>query len=135
MNSPKDIRWKQRFNNFIKAHNQFKEFISKRELSKLEKQGLIKAFEYTYELSWNVMKDFYELQGEVNIQGSKDTFRLAFKRGLIVDGQYWLDMVESRALTVHSYDEATAQKVVDRIFSVYAKLFSDFEKKMKYIDV
>lgn len=43
----KDIRWHQRFSNFQKALSQFNEFIDKKQLSKLEEQGLIKAFEYT----------------------------------------------------------------------------------------
>ncbi len=56
-----DIRWKQRFSNYTKALEQLKEFIEKGdELNKHEKQGMIKAFEYTYELAWNTIKDYYE---------------------------------------------------------------------------
>ena len=84
-----DIRWKQRFSNYRKALSQLRKFIDKGQLSDLEKQGLVKAFEYTYELAWNVIKDFYEAQGETNIQGSKDAFRLAFSRGLVRDGDVW----------------------------------------------
>ncbi len=46
-----DIRWIQRFNNFKKALGQLTKFIEKGELNELEKQGLIQAFEYTYELA------------------------------------------------------------------------------------
>lgn len=42
-----------------------------RPLTDLEKQGLIQAFEFTHELAWNTMKDFYEFQGESGIQGSR----------------------------------------------------------------
>lgn len=80
-------------------------------LSRLERQGLIKAFEYTYELAWNTMKDFHESQGETNIQGSKDAIRLAFRRGLIKDGDQWMNMVQSRIETSHTYNESTAQKL------------------------
>ena len=59
----KDIRWKQRFSNYQKATSQLKKFIDKGELNELEKQGLIQAFEYTYELAWNVMKDFLNYKG------------------------------------------------------------------------
>jgi hypothetical protein len=65
-----DIRWKQHFYNYQKALIQLTRFIEKGELSELEEQGIIKAFEYTYELAWNVIKDYYEEQGEVSIQGS-----------------------------------------------------------------
>ncbi len=57
-NNTQDIRWMQRFSNFQKALSQLQKFIDKGELSDLEKQGLIKAFEYTYELVWNTMEDF-----------------------------------------------------------------------------
>jgi DNA-binding HxlR family transcriptional regulator len=70
-----DIRWKQRFDNFKRSLKQLDDammIIAERELNDLEKQGVIQAFEYNYELAWNVMKDFYEHQGEHNIQGSRD---------------------------------------------------------------
>lgn len=61
LEQPEDIRWKQRFSNYINAFEQLQEAVElsrERELSMLEKQGLIQAFEYTHELAWNVMKDF-----------------------------------------------------------------------------
>ena len=61
-NNP-DIRWQQRFSNYKKALAQLSQFIVKGNLSRLEEQGLIKAFEYTFELAWNVIKDYYEYQG------------------------------------------------------------------------
>jgi hypothetical protein len=54
--SQEDIRWIQRFNNFGKALSRFRKFIDKGELNELEEQGLIQAFEYTYELAWNTIK-------------------------------------------------------------------------------
>lgn len=126
-----DAQWIQRFSNYQKVLSQLQEFISRKDLSNLERQGLIKAFEYTYELSWNTIKDFYENQGETNIQGSKDAFRMAFKRGLVDAGEIWLDMVESRKLTVHSYDEVIAKKVEDLIFKDYFNQFLKLAAKLK----
>ena len=80
--SKPDIRWKQRFENYRKAVAQMTRFIEKGELNEMEEQGLIQSFEYTYELAWNTLKDFFEDQGEGNLFGSRDVFRLAFKRGL-----------------------------------------------------
>ena len=62
-----DIRWKQRFSNFQKALSQLQKFIDKGELSELEAQGLIKAFEYTFELAWTTLKDFLEYRGQTDI--------------------------------------------------------------------
>ncbi len=50
-----DIRWQQRFGNFKTAFAQLERFISKENLNEMEEQGLIKAFEYTYELSWKTL--------------------------------------------------------------------------------
>lgn len=130
MTTKKDIRWIQRFSNYQKALSQLQEFISKKQLSTLEEQGLIKSFEYTFELAWNTLKDFYESQGETSLQGSRDVIRLAFKRGMIEDGQGWMDMVDSRILTVHSYDEKIAKQVVQAIFNKYSALFLKLKEKL-----
>jgi len=123
-----DIRWIQRFNHFSKAFAQLKEAVQlsqQRKLSKLEEQGLIQAFEYTYELAWNVLKDYLELQGETEIHGSRDAIRLAFRRGLIADGDTWMEMIRDRISSTHTYNEKTARKVAANVVKLY---FPEFEK-------
>jgi len=114
-----DIRWKQRLGNYSKALRQLTKFIDKGELNELEQQGLIQSFEYTYELAWNTIKDFFEAQGETDILGSRDAFRLAFQRGLIENGEVWMEMIKSRVLTSHTYNEDVAQSIVHSILSAY----------------
>jgi nucleotidyltransferase substrate binding protein (TIGR01987 family) len=84
---------------------------------------LIQAFEYNYELAWNCMKDFYQFQCETDLQGSRDAIRLAFKRGLIQDGELWMDMIKSRALTSHTYNLETAQAIARLILQSYYPAF------------
>ncbi len=91
-----DIRWKQRFSNYEKALNRLQKFIDKGELSELEERGSIKAFEYTYELAWNTLKDFLEFSGHSDIYGSRDAIKKAFQLGIIEDGEGWMDMLKSR---------------------------------------
>jgi len=126
-----NIRWIQRLNHFTKALGQLTKFIEKGELNELEKQGLIQSFEYTYELAWNTLKDYFEEQGEINIFGSRDAFRLAFRRDLVEDGETWMDMIESRTLTSHTYNEDVAEKIaadiVNKYFSEFMKLRTKFE--------
>jgi len=136
MNS--DIRWHQRLNNFKAAFTEFQEAVElneQRPLSKLEEQGLIQAFEYTYELSWNTIKDFYKAQGETDIQGSRDAIRLAFRRGLIEQGDTWMEMIKSRTLTSHTYNRETAKLIVrqilDNYFSEIKALLLTLDKKQK----
>ncbi len=125
-----DIRWIQRLNHFSKALGQLTKFIDKGALNELEKQGLIQAFEYTYELAWNTLKDYFEAQGESNITGSRDTFRLAFKRGLIENGEVWMDMIASRTLTSHTYNEDIAEKIASDIASRYFPEFVALQAKL-----
>lgn len=126
VSSGRDVRWKQRLQNFELVFTQMKLFMGNENLNPLEEQGLIQCFEYNYELAWNVLKDFYAAQsGGTEIQGSKDAFRLAFNRGLISDGQLWMDMVESRKLTSHTYNTETAKKVLS---AIRLKYFQAFEK-------
>ena len=131
--SEQDIRWHQRLANFGKALTQLAsavELTEQRELSQLEKQGLIQAFEFTYELSWNLIKDYYEDQGETDIQGSRDAFRLAFKRGLISDGEIWMSMIKSRMLASHTYDEKTAEEIAQQVIHQYFPEFTKLSQSM-----
>lgn len=129
-----DIRWKQRFSNFKKALIQLQDAVElsqQRELTKLEMQGVIQAFEFTHELAWNVLKDFLEDQGSQNIKGSKDTTREAFKVSLITEGTQWMAMIQSRNLSSHTYDEETAESLVVAIINDYFPLFKALKSEME----
>jgi len=119
-----DIRWQQRFNNFLKAFNQLEKFMAKAKLSELEDQGLIKAFEYTYELAWTTLKDFLEYSGQTELYGSRDVFRRAFQLGLLSDGDLWMDMLKSRNRTSHTYNEETAREICQAVKKEYYPAFA-----------
>ncbi len=131
--STQDIRWIQRLNNFNKALSQLKEAVTlaqQRPLSKLEEQGLIQAFEFTHELAWNTLKDFLENRGVLDLYGSKDVTRAAFKAGLIENGEAWMEMIQSRNMTSHTYDEATADQIASAIRNTYCSEFETLRKKL-----
>jgi len=127
----KDIRWKQRFENYKKAMGRLQQFIDKGELSVLEEQGIIKAFEYTFELAWNMLKDFLEYSGQTELYGSRDVIRKAFNLGLIEDGENWMDMLKSRNRTSHTYNEETAREISDAVKRIYYELFKQLQAKME----
>lgn len=129
-----DIRWIQRLNNYDKALQQLAEAVNlsqQRPLSNLEKQGIIQAFEFTHELAWNVIKDYFVYQGNSIITGSRDATREAFNRHLITDGETWMEMIKSRNQSSHTYNQATADEISEIICSDYFKLFLNFKKNMK----
>lgn len=125
-----DIRWIHRFGNFKKALSRLKKFIDQGTLNELEQQGLIQAFEFTHELAWNVMKDYFEHQGDFTITGSRDATRTAFQMGLIRDGEGWMEMIKSRNQSTHTYNEATAIEIGQKILSLYYGLFQEFNHRM-----
>src|SRR5690625_1248859 len=103
--NPKEMRWRQRFQNFRKAYNQLDEaMIRVDQLNTLEKEGLIHRFEYTFELAWKTLKDYLESQ-EVDAGYPREVIKSAFHYGLINDGEVWMDMLEKRNLLAHTYDE------------------------------
>jgi nucleotidyltransferase substrate binding protein (TIGR01987 family) len=130
-----DIRWKQRFDNYSKALCQLTKFIEKSELNDMEQQGLIQCFEYTYELAWNTIKDVFETQGEMSIMGSRDAFRLAFRRGLIEDGETWMEMIKSRVLTSHSYNEDVADEIASKIMTLYYPEFVRLQQRLETLSL
>ena len=129
-----DIRWLQRLSNYQRALGQLTravELAQSRPLSELERQGLIQAFEFVFELAWNLMKDYFVYQGNPAITGSRDAIRTAFKQGLVVDGEGWMEMIKSRNQTAHAYNESIAIEIAGRILARYQDLFVQFQQRMQ----
>jgi len=132
--STADIRWLQRFEHYQKALRQLSQAVAirqQRQLSELEKQGMIKAFEFTHELAWNVIKDFFEHQGLTGLMGSRDAIREAFRRGLIDDGDGWMEMIRSRNQSAHTYNQDVADEIADKIVRLYHNLFVTLADKLQ----
>lgn len=127
-----DVRWRQRLHSFRKAFRRLSDaaaLAAQRDLTDLERQGLIQAFEFTHELAWNVLKDYLQDQGFANLIGSKNATRTAFKNGLIEDGDTWMAMIESRTLTSHTYNEDVADEVATSILARYVLEFEKLQRK------
>jgi nucleotidyltransferase substrate binding protein (TIGR01987 family) len=128
MSNP-DVRWRQRLQSFRKAFARLSaaaKLVAERELSELEQQGFIQAFEFTHELAWNTLKDFLECRGTTDLYGSRDVTRQAFAKGLIENGEVWMEMIKSRNQTSHTYNEETANQIADAIASRYFPEFQRF---------
>lgn len=141
------LRWEQRFSNYMKALAKLKKAVETIKASffqdgtfddslmneddELVKEGLIQRFEYTHELAWNVMKDFLRSKGNQEIYGSKDATRLAFENGLIEDGHVWMEMINSRNKTSHTYNEDVANAIFLDIIHRYYPAFEAFRAQME----
>lgn len=130
-----DIRWKQRFENYKLAFYQLTlavELSRQRPLSNLEKQGVIQGFEFVHELAWNVLKDYLAYEGIQGIVGSRGAVREAFKRGLIEDGETWMDMIEKRNLSSHTYNLEIAEALIVAIINTYHPAFLALQEDMQH---
>lgn len=125
-----DIRWKQRYSNYKKALSQLTEFIEKGELNKFELQGLIKCFEYTFELAWKTIKDYLEEQG-FDAKSPRSAIQTAFQTQLVKDGHTWIDALEKRNLMAHTYDENLAKEAEELIRNRYYPILIVLNKSLE----
>ena len=137
-----DIRWQQRFSNFNKALQKLTEAVKfienvsayskpKETLEDIIREGVIHRFEYTHELAWNAMKDYLSEVGGINTIGFKDATREALRAELIDDGDTWMEMIKSRNLTSHTYNEETAKEIFNKIIGEFYQAFIAFQSKME----
>ena len=116
-----DIRWKQRFDNLQRAYQRLRwamEIHQQDPDNDLIRMAVIKAYEFTFELSWKTLKDFLAYNG-IDAKLPREVLKQAFATGLVINGQLWIDMLEERNLMAHTYDDATARKAVDQIQERY----------------
>ncbi len=91
-------------------------------------QGLIKAFGDCFELGWNTLRDLLLAEGNAGLSGSRDTLRLAFRVGLIGDGEGWVAMVPDRNLTSHVDNRAAAEQVSQQVEARYLPCFRELRQ-------
>lgn len=130
------IRWQQRLDNYSRALSRLSEAValySERMLSNIEKLGFIKAFEFTHELAWKLIKDYAVYQGETQINGSRDATRFAFKAELLEDGEHWMEMIATRNRAVHTYNDTIMNEVIEQIDNHYHRLFLLLEAQFKHL--
>ena len=131
MDNLKDIRWKQRFENFDKSYKLLNKYAKQPITTELERAGIIQFFEMTFELAWKVLKDYLEAQ-EYLVKSPRETVKQAFQIGLIDNGHIWMDALSNRNLTTHTYDEELANKMTNEIITMYLpELVKMYEKLSK----
>ena len=116
-----EIRWKQRFDNLNRALAQLQSSLEVHQAmpeNELIVIALIKAYEFSFELSWKTLKDFLVYNG-IDAKLPREVLKQAFATGLLNNGQLWIDMLEQRNLMAHTYDQARALQAVELIASHY----------------
>lgn len=93
------------------------------------RDSAIKRFEFTFELACKCIQKFLRGEGII-CRSPKECLKEAFKFGLIEDNPQWIAMLEDRNLTVHTYDEETAEDVYNRLPG-YLKYLDSLKEKLK----
>ncbi len=125
----KDLRWRQRFENFEKSFLLIKEFYEKENMSRLEKAGMVQFFEMTIELAWKVLKDYLESE-EMIVKTPRETIKSAWQVGLIDNADIWLEALGDRNLASHTYNEAQANKLISNLDDMY---YAEFDKLYNFL--
>ena len=113
--------------NFKKALSQLDEFLQVENPRKIERAGIIQAFEFCFELAWKHFKKISDDNG-LAVGSPKQALKAAFSQGLIDDQDIWLEMLVDRNLTVHSYNDELSQAIYERIRDKYQFVFHQIIK-------
>ena len=126
-------RLEYRFNNFKRAFSLLREAIEmdrEKELSPLEKEGIIQRFEYTIELAWKVMKDYLESQNLIFEPLPRLVIKKSYEVNLIQDGDIWLECLDTRNKMSHTYDFGIFEETIKKIKTSYLSIFDDLYQKI-----
>jgi|SRR4051812_40371881 nucleotidyltransferase substrate binding protein (TIGR01987 family) len=121
----------EKLNDYKRATSRLKEATEIQIEADIVYDGVIQRFEFTFELSWKLMKMFLEYVGITEVRSPRTTIREAFSYGLIEDGEQWIDMMVDRNKTSHLYDEEEAKIIYAKVKSDYSHLLSNLYEKME----
>lgn len=129
----KTMRWKQRFQNLTKAYLFLEKAVKQKKYDELQAVGLIKSFEFTFELSWKTLKDYLESMGD-SAFSPREVLKKAFATQLIDDGHLWIEMLDKRNELTHTYNEAMSKRAVQLINERYFLAVQQVYEKLKTLD-
>lgn len=126
------LRFQQRFEHFQRAYLNLEEVVNmgRDDFSNLEKEGIIQRFEVLIELCWKVIKDFLESEG-FTPKSPKECIRQAYTYGLISNPEEWLQALERRNITSHTYDSKLLDENVEYILSSFSHLAQNLYLSLK----
>ena len=127
----------EKFSDYRRASDRLNEATKIKIDNDIVYDGVIQRFEFSFELSWKLMKMYLEYVGISEIRSPRATIREAYSYGLIEDGEQWIDMMIDRNKTSHLYDQEEAKLIYNKVKSTYNLLLSDLanalEKELKEI--
>jgi len=99
---------------YQKAVKRFEEILEK-EKNDIIRDSAIKRFEFTFDLSWKLIKAFLEDEKGIKCNSPKECFREAYRQGVIEYDEFWLQMTDWRNEAVHTYGEKFADTFYEEL--------------------
>ena len=120
-------RWTQRHDYFQKALQQLTTGLSAYpNLNELEKDGIIQRFEFTFDLAWKTLQDYFAQEsGYMDVKGPRTVLKQAIQDNLLEDGHAWLHMLDNRNLLTRVYDEEESRQILGDIASRHLPLLTN----------
>ncbi|MGR3319766.1 MAG: HI0074 family nucleotidyltransferase substrate-binding subunit [Candidatus Anammoxibacter sp.] len=131
----KKLRVEDGLSNFSKAVGRFANVVDRKEEFYDQGYGdiyldlVVKRFEFTYEMSWKVIKRYLDFLG-FECNNPRSCFKEAFAQGIIEGEEIWLDMIEKRNLCIHIYDEDEIKEILD-VINDYKIAFEKLKKNIE----
>ena len=126
-------RFQERLSDYKNAVDRLEDALKEPE-SEIVIDGVLHRFEFTFELAWKTIKDALEYLGLVDKTGSpRENIQLGFRHGLIEDGEKWIEIMLSRNLLAHLYDEKTSRSIYEKIKTEYIQEFKKLKEKLEGI--
>jgi len=95
--------------------------------------AVIQRFEFTFETAWKSVKLAAKAVG-YDCKSPKGCLKLAYRMGWIKDEERWLELLEARNMTSHTYDQETAMDVYETVkenFQVFGSLLRELREEIE----
>jgi nucleotidyltransferase substrate binding protein (TIGR01987 family) len=107
------------------ALGRFSEVLLRDSSDRIVIDAAIQRFEFCFELGWKTLKVFLEFEGYTPAT-PRQTLKDALKIQWLKDEQAWLQMLQDRNLTAHTYHEALANQIYSRLSDHHARMSEVF---------
>ncbi|BCS81747.1 nucleotidyltransferase substrate binding protein [Anaerocellum diazotrophicum] len=122
----------EKYEDFKTALKRLEEGISIQPDKDIIMDGAIQRFEFVFELSWKLMREYLKYTG-LEINNPRTVIKYAYQNGIIEDGDKWLKMLSDRNMTSHLYDQKMAYEIYQNIKLEYVELFRKLVLKFEEI--
>ncbi len=119
-----------RFEQFESALERLKKAVAISNPDTIVRDAVIQRFEFSYELLWKLLRKIAKDE-QIDCASPKKSFNAGFKLGFIADEAVFLEIIDARNRTVHTYSENVAQEIYEFIRTKVVSVFDTVKENIK----